>query len=183
MTSHRKVNVAKYCEIRELRVVWKHFVETAALNISEMYECFVSLLMVPSFIAAPEVTVAVGNTLTAAYGANVVSNVDAEAIETAIAEVPNAQLILRYEKPESIRNRLLKCIPQEQLRSPELKALSSSLEEEAVRRNEPFFRTSFSAGQFTTEDWLREQGVDTETPEHSKILKLLNRSESSRIGI
>ena len=154
-------------------IVWKYFVETAALNISEMYKSVVPLLVVPSFIAAPEVTVAVGNTLTAAYGANVVSNADADAIETAIAEVPNAQLILRYEKPESIRNRLLKCIPLEQLRSPELKALSSSLEAEAVRRNEPFFRTSFSAGQFTTEDWLREQGVDTETPEHSNILNAL----------
>ena len=154
-------------------VVWKHLLETSALNIREMYRAVVPLLTISSFIAAPEVTVAVGNVLTAAYQADLVGDADAAAIEAAIADVPKAQLILRYEKPESIRNRLLRCIPAEQLRSTELKALSAALEGESVRKNEPFFRSSFSSGTFSPEDWLREQGVDTDAPENSNILEAL----------
>jgi len=154
-------------------VVWKHLLETSALNIREMYRAVVPLLTISPFIAAPEVTVAVGNVLTAAYQADLVVDGDAAAIEAAIVDVPKAQLILRYEKPESIRNRLLRCIPAEQLRSKELKALSAALEGESVRKNEPFFRSSFSSGTFSPEDWLREQGVDTATPENSNILEAL----------
>ncbi|MGA7765737.1 MAG: hypothetical protein WCA27_05880 [Candidatus Sulfotelmatobacter sp.] len=154
-------------------VVWKHLLEVTGLNIREMYCSVVPLLAVPGFIAAPEVTVAVGNVLTAVYSAKLVSDADAASIESAITQVPTAELILRYEKPESIRNRLLRCIPDGELRSPELKMLSASLAAESVRKNEPFFRTSFWSGQYTTEDWLREQGVDTESPEHSKVLEAL----------
>jgi hypothetical protein len=163
------------CVLRNARhaVVWKHLLETSALNIREMYRAVVPLLTVPSFIAAPEVTVAVGNVLAAAYQADLVADADAVAIEAAITDVPKAQLILRYEKPESIRNRLLRCIPTEQLRSEELKALSAALEGESVRKNEPFFRSSFSSGTFSPEDWLREQGVDTSTSENSNILEAL----------
>src|SRR3954464_3289830 len=91
------------------------------------------LLIVPSFIAAPEVSVAVGNVLTSAYKEELVSETDAQAIEDAIMAVPNTNLILRYEKPESIRNRLLKCIPEGELRSPESKALGASLAVDDVR--------------------------------------------------
>jgi hypothetical protein len=154
-------------------VVWKHLLEMAGLNIREMYHSVAPLLAVPAFIAAPEVTVAVGNVLTSAYSAELVSDADRDVIESAIAQVPAAELILRYEKPESIRNRLLRCIPEGELRSLDLKNLSASLASEAVRKNEPFFRTSFWSGQYTEEDWLREQGVDTETPEHSKVLEAL----------
>jgi hypothetical protein len=163
------------CVLKNARhaVVWKHLLETSALNIREMYRAVVPLLTVSRFIAAPEVTVAVGNVLAASYQADLVVDADAAAIEAAIADVPKAQLILRYEKPESIRNRLLRCIPAEQLRSTELKALSAALEGESVRKNEPFFRSSFSSGTYSPEDWLREQGVDTATPENSNILEAL----------
>lgn len=163
------------CVLRNARhaVVWKHLLETSALNIREMYRAVVPLLTISPFIAAPEVTVAVGNVLAAAYQTDLVTDADAVAIEAAIADVPQTQLILRYEKPESIRNRLLRCIPAEQLRSIELKALSAALEGESLRKNEPFFRSSFSSGTFSPEDWLREQGVDTSTPENSNILEAL----------
>jgi hypothetical protein len=63
-------------------VVWKHLLEVTGLNIREMYCSVAPLLAVPGFIAAPEVTVAVGNVLTAVYSAKLVSDADAASIES-----------------------------------------------------------------------------------------------------
>ena len=148
------------CVIRNARhaVVWKHLLETSAVNIREMYQAVLPLLTVSPFIAAPEVTVEVGNVLAAAYQADFVADADAVAIEAAIADVPKGQSIcLRETGVDS--EPVAAMHTRRATRLEELKALSVALEGESVRKNEPFFRSSFSSGTFSPEDWLREQGL------------------------
>jgi len=114
----------------------------------------------------------------AAYAQRLVSQSEAQAIELALSEVPQRTLILRYEKPESIRNRLLMCIPEDQIISDQLRELARKLKEERqVRDNAPYHRTSTFTRQLSTEDWMREQGADTSAGENSSILEAVKPLE------
>jgi hypothetical protein len=151
-------------------VTWKRLLETAMTNPNVFYEYVVELLAAPKLISAPETTIAAGNLLTSFYGKGAVRQKDGAAIEAAIAAIPATDIIVRYEKPESIRNRLLMCIPREQLQSNDLRTLANNLAAEEVRKNEPYVRFSGGAMPFSTEDWLRDEGVDTKHPSSVEIL-------------
>lgn len=154
-----------------LGVFWKRLIETAALHPAELFSHVFGLISDPQFISAPETTIAVGNLLAAAYNKNSVSNKSADGIELAIERIPHIKPILRYETPESIRNRLLMCIPSERIRSATLSDLAHKLASEQVaRKNEPYHRMSVSSRPFTTEDWMQEKGVDTQKPENAAVL-------------
>jgi len=155
-------------------VAWKRLLEVAAAYCNALYHEVFDLLIAPTFISAPETTIAAGNVIAAAYKQKLVAEHEAIAIEQAISQIPSLQVIVRYEKPESIRNRLLMCIPQDQIRSEELKELAHKLiEAEDVQRNEPYHRFSTSVRSFSTEDWMREEGVDTKKPENVEVLEAI----------
>jgi hypothetical protein len=157
---------------------FKRLLETAVRNCRAFYSQLFPLLTVPEFISAPETTVAVGNLLQAAYDQHMVSDPESLAVEKAISRIPEATIILRYEKPESIRNRLLMCIPQEQIRSGELKELARKLvEEKQVRENKPYHRMSGGAIPFSTEDWLRDRGADTSEFQNIRTLEAIKPLE------
>jgi hypothetical protein len=155
-------------------VLWKRLLEVSATYCAALYGETKALLMIPELISAPETTIAAGNLIATAYKLQLVQEPDAIAIEGAISRIPTAQVILRYEKAESIRNRLLLCIPQDQIRSGELKELSRELHKaEGVRKNEPYVKFSASARSFAMEDWLREEGVDVSQPENAELLRII----------
>jgi hypothetical protein len=155
----------------ERGVAWKHIVEAAALNPQVFFRFVSPCLSVPQFVSAPETTVAVGNLLNAAYTQRVVSEVDADRIEQCIMAIPSAQIIVRYEKAESIRDRLLTCIPQQELRSADLKSRAGELvNSNEARENKPFFQSHF--GSVSPDQWLRFQGIDPEAPENARVLGL-----------
>ncbi len=111
-------------------VGWKRLLEAAARDCSAFYPQLAELLTVPELISAPETTIAAGEVIKAAYAQRLVSQSEAQAIELALSQVPQSTLIFRYEKPESIRNRLLMCIPEDQIISDELRGLARKLKEE-----------------------------------------------------
>jgi hypothetical protein len=153
-------------------VCWKRILEAAAINPVPLFRHVLDLLLVPELLAAPETTVPAGNVLKAAYKEKLVQASEVTVLEEAISQIPQAQLILRYEKPDAIRNRLLQCIPAEDIQSPALKEVASNLTgEHKVRSNEPYHRSSFGAMAFSSEDWLREQGVDTKNDANAQVLK------------
>ena len=104
-------------------VVWKRLLQVTTTETDALFPHLVGLLTVPEFISAPETTIAVGEVLKAAYGKKLVTGPNATAIEQAILGIPNARVVLRYEKPESIRNRLLMCIPFDEIQSSEAKVV------------------------------------------------------------
>lgn len=155
-------------------VVWKHLFEAASFNCRPLYPHVKVFLTIPELIAAPETTIAAGNLLKAAYSEELVTEADSVRIENAILWIPQSQVIVRYEKPESIRARLLMCIPQEQIRTAEARDVAEVVRaSEHVRENKPYNTVSVTNTQFTTEDWLREQGVDTVTPENVEALDII----------
>lgn len=160
-------------------VAWKRLLQAAVFNSPSLYPLISELLAVPQVLSAPETTIVAGEALSAAYAAKLVKPDEAVRIERAILEIPNAVAILRYEKPESIRNRLLTCIPSDQLRSDALKKIAAELlETKQVRANEPYHRMSFEQMPFGTNEWLREQGVDPNAPDNAELLKALEPLQS-----
>ena len=152
-------------------VCWKRLVEAASANVRVLYQHVRGLLKIPRFLAAPEVTIAVGNLLKAAYAESVVSESDKVQIERAIKSIARARFVRRYEKPESIQNRLLLCIGAERILSAGLRNRAEELvsKEQAVA-NEPYVRITGGAIAYSTEDWLRDEGADVTKPENAQIL-------------
>lgn len=152
-------------------VVWKRLIEVSITHCAALYDETKALLAIPELISAPETTIAAGNLIAKAYQLQLVEETEAIAIEGAISRIPTAHVILRYEKPESIRNRLLLCIPRDEIRSDKLKELARELSEaDEIRKNEPYVRFSSFARSFAMEDWLREEGVEVSRPENAEIL-------------
>ncbi|HXN24679.1 MAG TPA: hypothetical protein VOA41_18250 [Candidatus Dormibacteraeota bacterium] len=164
-------------EHASLAVIWKRLLQIATTRITAWYPTIRELLFIPEFISAPETTILAGQTLQSIYAEHLVSSDDALAIERAILNIPNARVILRYEKPESIRDRLLMSIPQEGIRSPEAVALAERLKAQTVRENKPYHSSSFFQRPFGTEDWLKERGVDTTKHENAEVLEALKPLE------
>ena len=136
------------------------------------------MLFVPEFISAPETTILVGQLLESLYAQDLVSNDDALVIVNTILAIPTATaVILRYEKPDSIRDRLLMSIPPEKIHSPQGIELAGRLKEQKIRENKPYHSTSFFQRPFGTEDWLKEKGVDTAKPENAEVLQALKPLE------
>jgi hypothetical protein len=171
--------VAEIARYASFAVSWKRLLQAVVFNSPSLYPLISELLTVPHVLSAPETTIVAGEALSAAYAAKLVKLDEAVKIEQAILEIPNAVAILRYEKPESIRNRLLTCIPTDQLRSDALKKIAEELlETKQVRANEPYHRMSFEQMPFGTNEWLREQGVNPSAPDNAELLKALEPLQS-----
>ena len=158
-------------------VVWKRLLQIATTNTAAWYQLLRPLLLIPELISAPETTILTGQLLQSIYAAHLVSPNDALAIEDAILSIPRASVILRYEKPESIRDRLLMSIPHDQIRSADALELAKRLKDEKVRENKPYHTQTFYQKPFGTEDWLREKGVDTSRRENAEVLEVMKPLE------
>jgi hypothetical protein len=160
-----------------LAVVWKRLVEMCVLYPRALFNEVKSLLAVPEFIAAPETTIAVGNLLRAAYAQLEIADPDALSIEAALEAIPRTNIVKRYEQPESIRDRLLACIPLSALRSETLRRLAESHKtSNTERENRPYFRTSFSA--LSPDSVMRFQGIDPDEPANAELLALMKPLEA-----
>jgi len=148
-------------------------------NSPSLYPVVRDLLIVPELLSAPESTLVAGQALSAAYSAGLVGAEDAKRIEEAILKIPESVAILRYEQPESIRNRLLMCIPADKLQSETLRKLSAELSEtKQVRANDPYHRMTFEQRPFGTNEWLREQGVEPSSQDNAEVLDALKPLQS-----
>jgi hypothetical protein len=165
-------------ERASLAVVWKRLLQIALTGLPAWYPVIRELFFAPELISAPETTILVGQLLQSLYVEDLVPTQDGLAIEEGILAIPSATVILRYEKPDSIRDRLLTSIPSEKLLSPEAAELAKHLKEQKVRENKPYYSTSFFQKAFGTEDWLKEKGVDTTSPENAEILQALKPLEA-----
>lgn len=155
-------------------VIWKRVIDIASQLPGDLSDAVVPLLKSPAFLAAPEVTIAIGEFLKASYGRDLISSDTAREIEEAILRIPQADIVLRYEKPATIRDRLLNCIPTDKLQSKTARDLREKLrQQESESINKPYHRTSFKAVPFTEQDWLRNEGVDPGEPQNAAILETI----------
>ncbi|MFZ1006339.1 MAG: hypothetical protein WAN65_05860, partial [Candidatus Sulfotelmatobacter sp.] len=161
-------------------VCWKSLLEAAASAPSAFFPHVRGLLKIPRFLAAPEVTVAAGNLLKAAYAGAVVSDSDKKQIEAAISRISRSRIIKRYEKPESIENRLIMCIGADRLVTPELRERASEVAKKKERTfaNEPYVKITGGAMSYSTEDWLRDQGANTTAQENVEVLATIKEISS-----
>jgi hypothetical protein len=155
-------------------VGWKRLFEAASRNIKTFFSYISALLAIPRILAAPEMTVVAGNVLKAAYAESLPKKEQKEKIENAIERIPRSRYIKRYEKAESIQNRLLLCIGADQLLSSTLRTRAEELtKQEPQFANEPYVRISGGAMSYSTEDWLRDRGSDTTKKENVEILEAI----------
>ena len=158
-------------------MIWKRLLLIASTRLSTWYPVIRELLFAPEFISAPETTILVGQLLQSLYSQDLVASEDRLTIEKCILAIPSTTVILRYEKPDSIRDRLLMSIPPEKLLSEQATELAGRLKEQKVRENKPYYSTSFFQKAFGTDDWLKEKGVDTAKPENAEVLHALKPLE------
>lgn len=172
--------VGTIIERSSLGVVWKRLFQVAEARIRVWYPLLRNFLTIPELISAPETTIGVGQVLKVAYAECLVSPSEGLALEKAILTIPDSKVIVRYEKPESIRNRLLMCIPRQQIQSKEAATLADELLKaaESVRENRPYHTSSFSQMPYGTHEWLRDQGVDTAKTENATLLSALEPLQS-----
>jgi hypothetical protein len=119
------------------------------------------LLQAPEILAAPETTVLAGD-LIAQYFTGF-SAEEKQKIEEAIWAIPGLPLAKTYRAPDDQRNRLLGCVPENELSERSRSVIRNAKVSGALVRNEPFFKVgSVSQIPFTPEDWLRDHGTDTD---------------------
>jgi hypothetical protein len=158
-------------------VCWKRLLEAASRSIKDFFPHASPLLTIPRFLAAPEIAVVAGNVLKAAYAESLPNKGQKEKVEDAIERIPRNRYIKRYEKSESIQNRLLLCIGPDQLLSSVLRERAEKLSKEKPEfANEPYVRMQGGAMSYSTEDWLRDEGADTAKKENAEILEAIKYS-------
>lgn len=167
-TIARQISKAKYA------VFWKKLLEAASVHPAELFELVLPLIIDSRVLAAPETTNAAGTFLSSVYKTVSIKEHLQDKIEGAIIHIPEASLIRRYEKPESIRDRLLMTIPDDQLRSNVLRVRRDEIAtmKTEVRANEPYHRFDVTTRSFTTEDYLREQGANVDEPATKELLQV-----------
>ncbi len=72
-------------------------------------------------------------------------------------------------------SRLLNCIPKDLMINEKAKRILENL---TAVKNEPRYKSSFSSEPYTTDKWLKEQGVDLEKVENKHIYNLLSQLQS-----
>jgi hypothetical protein len=142
-------------------VVWKRLMEHASVS-PELLPFAVPLLQASEILAAPETRVVAGNLLSQHFMDLTVE--DRPRIEAAIWAIPDLPLAKTYHAPEDQRDRLLACIPEEELSDRSISAVRAAKSQRKPISNKPFFKIGpTSIGHFTDEDWLRQRGADTRT--------------------
>lgn len=76
-----------------------------------------------------------------------------------------------YREPARQRDRLLACIPEDDLSLRSKVALEKARASATLMANEPYFKIGgVSQAQFTPDDWLGHQGIDTDTGPNRQLL-------------
>jgi hypothetical protein len=149
-------------------VVWKRVMEHASRS-PELLPFAVPLLQAPEILAAPETTVLAGD-LIARYFKGL-SAEEKLAIEEAIWAISYIPLAKTYRAPDDQRNRLLGCIPEDELSERSRTVIQTAKDSGVLIRNQPFFKVgAVSQVPFTPEDWLREHGTDTDAAPNRRLL-------------
>jgi hypothetical protein len=163
-----------FAERASVAVCWKRLLEASARRASSFFRYTRTLLKTPRILAAPETAVAAGDALKAAYAENLPTEADSVDIEDAIIRISRSRFIKRYEKADSIQNRLISCIGVENIRSTKLRLRASQLSQSNPEFvNEPYVRFSGGSMPYSAEDWLRDQGANLDDKKNSKMLAAL----------
>jgi signal recognition particle GTPase len=159
------VHEAQYAVFwRKLIIVGTEYPDTLGYEIR-------SLAWTKPILTLFDTSTAIGDFITSVFGN--LTEEERVKIEQAILEIPQSVDDDQREHAEYKRNRLLGCLNRDAVVSNEAKKIINQLEaENNIPQNNPPFRTSFSTGQFTDEDYLKEQGVSLEDDQNRRILEL-----------
>lgn len=151
-------------------VVWKRVIEHATQK-PELVPFAVPLLREPEILAAPETTVVSGEFINRSF--ETFTMAEKQEIESAILAVPEMKLAKVYESPKVQRDRLLGCIPENELSAKAKSMVRAAKSEGTLVGNQPFFKIgSVSQMAITDESWLQRCGVDANADQNRKLLEV-----------
>jgi hypothetical protein len=154
-----------------LAVVWATLLRGGANAPSRLGPRLAPLLAAHPILTFLDTSTAAGEYLAAMFG-RLPAEVR-EPIERAILQITGDQPADGGEWAEHIRNRLLGCLDDADLVTPEARVLLASLRAaDAVPPNEPPLRITTDWREYTAEDDLRQRGVPTEAPANRRLLDL-----------
>ncbi|MFC0877448.1 hypothetical protein ACE01N_12680 [Saccharicrinis sp. FJH2] len=149
--------------------IWKKLLEFAneypKLLCSYLYE----LLLNPIILTSSDTTYESGISINKIFPLLKVEQ--REKLEETILKLLNEKGEEGKKYAENKVNRLLNCIPKELLESEDA---INIVEHSAPIRNEPTFKTSWSSEPYTTDKWLKDQGVDLEKEKNKQIYDLIS---------
>lgn len=153
-------------------VVWKRLLRRSFYS-PELLPFAMPLLESSEILIAPETTVVAGELMTHSF--NSLEPNAKRRVEEAIWTTPNTAIAKIYRDPDGERDRLLACIPEPDLSERSKTAIQIAKSKDALRANRPHFTLGpFTARQLTTEDWLRQEGVDTNAEANRDLLLAKN---------
>jgi hypothetical protein len=148
-------------------VVWKRLIELASQN-PELIPFTKPLLESPTILCVPETTVAAGALLSLRFGEFTAD--EKQKIEEAIWSIPSVKAAKIYRNPGEQRDRLLGCLPVEELSQRSREAVEAAKSTRSLAPNKPLFEMKSGYRQLTHEDFLHEYGIDTNLPANRQLL-------------
>ena len=167
--------ISETCQFASLGVSWKRLMLRTKLHPEALYADVKELLFIPKFISAPEVTVDVGEILKAAYERALVSQSDAQLIEQAIDQIARTKFIRRYERPATIQQRLVGCLPKDSITDPTLLEKINRWGTAKMKENKPFHRSSFGAFTPDLHDEYRRAGIDPDSKPNADVIAVTSK--------
>ena len=158
-------------EESKFAVVWAALLRAGGRAPRRLGPWLAPLLTAPPILTFLDTLTAAGDYLAAIFG-SLPAEVRAQ-IEHAILQITDDGTPSDDERAELIRNRLLGCLNDADLVTPNARLLLANLRAaDAVPENEPPFRFTTEWAEYTPERHLREQGVPTEEPANWRLLEL-----------
>jgi KaiC/GvpD/RAD55 family RecA-like ATPase len=155
-------------EENKFPVVWKRVLEQSSDN-PELQPFVLPLLESPEILIAPETTVVAGTLVTRLFDS--FGDSTKRKIEDAIWSTPNTTIAKIYRDRHGERDRILACIPEHGRSQRAQTAIHAATSKQALRDNRPHFTVGpMDIGLTSTEDWLRHQGIDTNTEPNRDLL-------------
>jgi KaiC/GvpD/RAD55 family RecA-like ATPase len=149
-------------------VVWKRVMERSS-HTPDMLPFVLPLLLSPQILMAPETSVVAGTLIARLFDS--FDDTTKRNIEEAIWSTPNTEIAKIYRDPNGERDRLLACIPEQDLSQRAKAAIQSAKLKNNLRDNRPHFTVgSVATRPMGVEDWLRQRGVDTDTHANRDLL-------------
>lgn len=156
-----------YAQNATVAVLWKHLIEIATDHPDFFAQDLLDLYIARPILTGSDTTYQIGELIKNSY--KLFNPQQQKQIEDAILAIPegDAGQSQRLHDHESLRNKLLNCIPAEYLQS----AVARSILEEIKKEDKTYInrplaeRGQVETREFTTKDWLKGEGivVDSET--------------------
>lgn len=155
-----------YIEKAKVGLLWKMLMNLANEYPTEMFDIIFPLIKFPKFFSSTEVSYEIRSFL------------EKVQLKLTTEQLKELELIIFEAYPNGNEYGIQAALSALKSKSFQTDLAKDFMATRTFIENKRPVESSFSVSTFTTEDWLKEQGVNTEDPEISKLTKSVNYLEA-----